>query len=117
MYDGVSGAWLGAVVLLLERRAEGGVLPNDEAQHVIEGGGAKLAPHRILRRGAHRGPRALPPTRRGQGALVEGGRPAWGRAGPPSPPLRAPRSVPKALVNVLIRLYSVISGYAAENGY
>ena len=117
MYDGVSGAWLGAVVLLLERRAEGVVLPNDEAQHVIEGGGAKLAPHSILRLGAHREPHRVVASRRRQSALVEGGRPAWGRAGPPSPPLRAPRSVPKALVNVLIRLYSVISGYAAENGY
>ena len=117
MYDGVSGAWLGAVVLLLERRAEGVVLPNDEAQHVIEGGGAKLAPHRILRLGAHREPHRVVTSLGRQGALVAGGRPAWGRAGPPSPPLRAPRSVPKALVNVLIRLYSFISGYAATNGY
>lgn len=104
-------------MLLLERRAEGAVLPNDEAQHVIEGGGAKLAPHRILRLGAHREPYRVVTSLRRQGALVEGGRPAWGRAGPPTPPLRAPRSVPKALVNVLIRLYSIISGYAATNGY
>ena len=73
MYDGVSGAWLGAVVLLLERRAEGVVLPNDEAQHVIEGGGAKLAPHRILRLGAHREPHCVVAILRRQGALVKGG--------------------------------------------
>ena len=37
----------------------------------------------------------------------------------PGRPVRrcAPRLVPKALVNVLIRLYSFISGYAATNGY
>ena len=67
MYDGVGGAGLGAVVPVLERRAEGVVLPNDEAQHVIEGGGAKLAPHRILRLGAHREPHrafASPPAAR-----------------------------------------------------
>jgi hypothetical protein len=84
---------------------------------MIEGGGAKLAPRRILRLGAHRKPHRVVASRRRQSALVEGGRPAWGRAGPPSPPLRAPRSVPKALVNVLIRLYSFISDYAATNGY
>ena len=104
-------------MLLLERRAEGVVLPNDEAQHVIEGGGAKLAPHSILRLGAHREPHRVVTSLRRQGALVEGGRLAWGRAGPPSPLLRAPRSVPRALVNVMIRLYSFISGCAAKNGY
>ena len=95
----------------------GGLRASDEAHRVIEGGGARLAPRRILRLVAHREPHRVVASLRRQGAFVEGGSPAWGRAGPPSPPLRAPRSVPKALVNVLIRLYSVISGYAAANGY
>ncbi len=67
MYDGVGGAGLGAVVLLLERPAEPGALAGDEAQRRAEGDGARRATHRILRLGAHREPHrafASPPAAR-----------------------------------------------------